>query len=144
MRESWISARAISTRRFMPDDKVRTSFSRHSVNSTSLEQRLDPLPPQPAGNAVDQTVKVQVFVHRQAVVEARILEDHADRAAGARGLRDDVEFADVRTVPLSGCSTVHRMCSNVVFAGAVGTQQREQLIRRWTSMLMSLSATVRP
>ena len=28
-----------------------------------LEHLLDPLPPQLAGNAVDQTVKVQVLVH---------------------------------------------------------------------------------
>ena len=127
MLKSWTSARAISTRRFMPEDKVRTSLLPPLGQFHQLQQRLDPLPPQLTGNSVDQTMKVQVLVHGQTVVEARILKDHTDVPAGPCGLRDHVEIADAHGTAVrlqDGGQDVQQGG----LAGSVGTQQREQLL----------------
>jgi len=87
----------------------------------------DPLSPQPARNAVDQTMKVQVFVDRQAVVEAWLLKDHADIATSQRGVRDHVQLPDAHCAVIGlqdGAEDV-KQCG---LARTVGSQQRERFL----------------
>ena len=80
MRESWMSARAISSRRFMPEESVRTSRSRQSDSSTSASISSMRFRRRLARHAVDEAVEVQVLVDGQPVVEARLLEHDAEIA----------------------------------------------------------------
>ena len=140
--ESWISARAISSRRFMPEDRVRTSLSRPVGQFHQLQHLVDPLPPQRPRHAVDQAVEVEILAHRQPVVEARLLEDDADGSARRRVAARPRRAAD-RAGRCPGGRIVHRMWSSVVLPAPLGPSSANSS-RRGTSKLTSSSASVRP
>ncbi len=94
MREWWMSARAISSRRFMPDDK-RAHQPLPPVGELDQRQHLvDALAPQCCRHAIDEAVEVQVLVEGEPVVEARLLEHDANVAAAFHRILDDIDAVD--------------------------------------------------
>ena len=143
-RESWISARAISSRRFIPDERVRTGRRRPVGRA-----RRAPASRRCAGcaararHAVDEAVQVEVLAHRQPVVEARLLEDDAELLPRLERLAHHVEAADPRRAAVrrgDGAEDVHQRR----LARAVRAEQREELCPRRPSRMTASSASVRP
>ena len=78
-------------------------------------------------HAVDEPVEIEVLVDRQAVVERRLLEHHAEAAPRRQRLGDDVDAADPRGAAVGledGAEDVEQRR----LAGAVRPEQREQLV----------------
>ncbi len=79
-------------------------------------------------HAVDEAVEVEVLVYGEAVVERGLLEHHAEAAPRLQRLGDDVDAADPRRAAVGledGAEDVEQRG----LAGAVGAEQREQLVR---------------
>ena len=92
-----------------------------------VQHLLDAVAPQLARHAEDEAMQLEVLAHRQAVVEARLLEDDAEPPAGGERLSRDIGTADQRDAAVGrqdGAEDVHQRR----LAGAVGSEQREQLL----------------
>ena len=94
--------RAISSRRFMPPENVRTRLARRSARPTISSTASIRVATSARRHAVQLGVEAEVLRRRQVVVEGRVLEDEADPAADAQRLGDDVEPGDRARAPRSG------------------------------------------
>jgi hypothetical protein len=140
---SCTKARAISSRRFMPEESVRTMCPRHSESSTELEHRLDPAAPLRRRDAIDEPVEIEVLVKRQTIVEARLLEHDAEVCARPASGFLNTSMPLMRRCRCRAAGWCREYVPQGGLARAIGAEQREQLARR-TSKLTLSSASVRP
>ena len=98
--------RAISSRRFMPPEKVADQVLAALEQIDELQQLVDARAAIGARDVVEHRVELQVLSAGQALVERRVLEDEADRAPDLGLLRRDVEPGEPRRArgrPAAAC-----------------------------------------
>ena len=90
-----------------------------------LQQFVDAAAAPRARHAIDEAMEIEVLVDRQAVVEARLLEHHAEAAPRLQRPGDDIDAVDggaAAVGPEDGAEDVQQRR----LAGAVRAEQREQ------------------
>ena len=79
-------------------------------------------------DAIDETVKVEVFVKRETVIEARFLEHNAEMSPPVERMLDQIDAADAGGAAVGPQNRAQNVQQRGL-AGAVGAEQREQLVR---------------
>jgi hypothetical protein len=103
-----IRPRAISRRRFIPPENVRTRPCRRCESSTISSTSSSRLWICDLGDPVQLGVEPQVLLRGQVIIERRVLEHQPDPPANGERIPRDVEPA-TRALPELGRSSVHKI-----------------------------------